>query len=110
MMMHHHPVDLGFFIDRHGLNNQVDFWKSINEMLQARVDIRAIACGHVHQASFHPKQTSNKLQSVDVYTCPATSIAFDPTKESVSSLNLGPSYRLFYLHNDGTIQSDIICL
>jgi Icc protein len=107
LMMHHHPVDMGFFIDRHGLINQADFWQCIDGMLQAQINIKGIACGHVHQANFIPRKTSNNLQSVDIYTCPATSIAFDPTKETVSSLNLGPSYRLFYLHTDGAIQSEV---
>ncbi len=110
LMMHHHPVDVGYFIDRHGLTNQAEFWQGVDKLQQAKVEIKAIACGHVHSANFLPKLTSQPLQSVDVYTCPATSIAFDPTKATVSSLNLGPSYRIFYLHCNGTIDSKIVCL
>ncbi|MCW8834154.1 MAG: metallophosphoesterase [Colwellia sp.] len=108
LVMHHHPVDVGYFIDRHGLTNQVDFWQAINEMQHSSIKIEAIACGHVHRAIVLPKQALPSKQSVDVYTCPATSIAFDPSKESVSSLNLTPSYRLFYLYQDGHINSEII--
>jgi len=110
LMMHHHPIDVGYFIDRHGLTNQAEFWQGIDDMQQAKINVQAIACGHVHRAIFLPKQTSQSRQSVDVYTCPATSIAFDPTKATVSSLNLGPSYRLFYLHCNGAIDSEIVCL
>ena len=110
LMMHHHPIDVGYFIDRHGLTNQAEFWQGINDMQQAEIEVKGIACGHVHRAIFLPKQISQPRQSVDVYTCPATSIAFDPTKATVSSLNLGPSYRLFYLHCNGVINSEIVCL
>ncbi len=110
LMMHHHPVDVGYFIDRHGLINQADFWQAMGEMQQANINIKAIACGHTHRASFLPKQTSHPRQRLDVYTCPATSIAFDPSKDTVSSLNLEPSYRLFYLHCNGSIESEVICL
>ena len=108
LMMHHHPVDVGYFIDRHGLTNQADFWKCIDEMLKAKIKISAIACGHVHRASFLPKHTLHSLQSVDIYTCPATSIAFDPSKDTVSSLGVGASYRLLYLFADGSINSEIV--
>lgn len=108
LMMHHHPVDVGYFIDRHGLTNQAEFWQTIKELQQADVCIEAIACGHVHNAIFLPKQTSHLSQTVDVYTCPATSIAFDPSKDTVSSLNLAPSYRLFYLFADGSVNSEVV--
>mgnify|MGYP001589227477 FL=1 len=109
LMMHHHPVDVGYFIDRHGLINQADFWQGIGEMQQEGIKIKAIACGHIHRASLLPKRTSHPRQSVDIYTCPATSIAFDPSKNTVSSLSLAPSYRLLYLHCNGAIESEVIC-
>lgn len=107
LMMHHHPVDVDYFIDRHGLMNQNEFWYSINELLKQGYNIQAIACGHVHRAMIVEKKTKHPEQSLDVYTCPATSIAFDPQKETVSSLGVAPSYRLFYLCNDGTINTEI---
>ena len=30
LMMHHHPIDVGYFIDKHGLQNKSDFWQAIN--------------------------------------------------------------------------------
>jgi|ETNmetMinimDraft_8_1059916.scaffolds.fasta_scaffold01908_1 Icc protein len=109
LMMHHHPVDVGYFIDHHGLTNQTEFWQSINRLNQCGHQVKAIACGHVHNA-MTLKKSNQTIPSVDVYTCPATSIAFDPNKDKVSSLGVAPSYRLFYLYEEGTIKSEIITL
>lgn len=106
--MHHHPVDVGYFIDQHGLLNQDEFWRAINELPQAKSAIKAIACGHVHRASLLKKYSVHAQQCVDVYTCPATSIAFDPSKASVSALAVPPSFRLFSLYENGALSSDII--
>jgi Icc protein len=108
LMMHHHPVDVGYFIDRHGLTNQNEFWHFINDLQKASVNIKAIACGHVHRASYVEKYSAHPKQSVGLFTCPATSIAFDPSKDTVSALDIPPSYRIIKLNIDGTISSDII--
>jgi Icc protein len=102
LMMHHHPIDVGYYIDKHGLIAQEEFWKSIVEINEASHAIKAIACGHVHRA-IHLSQCN-----VDVYTCPATSVQFGDTKEDIGSIE--PSYRLFHLVSDGLINSDIITL
>ncbi len=100
LMMHHHPVNIGYYIDKHGLLSQDDFWQTITQLNESAQNIKAIACGHVHRGSHLSK---NK---VDIYTCPATSVQFGDTKEAPGSIE--PSYRLFDLHSDGTIQSKII--
>jgi Icc protein len=100
LMMHHHPVDIGYSIDKHGLINQRVFWKTINQLNDVNMNIKAIACGHVHRASQLSKD------SVDIYTCPATSVQFGDTKEEMASIM--PSYRLLYLNNNGTMTSEII--
>jgi Icc protein len=132
LMMHHHPIDVGYFIDQHGLQNKDEFWRVITTANKKRHSpIKAIACGHVHRASVITRENkvtaqSNKLQSnkpqnnkqssteaqpsVDLYTCPATSIQFDPCAETVSALAQGPAYRLFYLQQNGTLNSDIVYL
>lgn len=99
-MMHHHPLDIGYYIDKHGLLEQDVFWQCINQLNKADNNIKAIACGHVHRAV---KLSKDK---VDIYTCPATSIQFGDTKEQAGSIL--PSYRLFYLKSNGTIQSEVI--
>ena len=102
LMMHHHPIDIGYCIDEHGLLEQDTFWGTIDQLNKLNRNIKAIACGHVHRAV-----QLTKL-NVDVYTCPATSVQFGDTKEQVGSTE--PSYRLFYLESDGKISSDIISL
>lgn len=106
IMMHHHPVDVGYFIDNHGLENQGQFWQAMAE----NQSVRAIACGHVHRASNIKKYSVMPTQHLDVYTCPSTSIQFDPQVNYVSALCQGPAYRLFFLHQNGDLASQIIQL
>ena len=98
LFMHHHPVDVGYFIDKHGLTNQQQFWQSINQIN----NMQAIFCGHVHRGC-----TINKgaLNNIAVHTCPATSIQFDPSQNTVSALDVGPGMRIITLHADGKITS-----
>lgn len=102
LMMHHHPVNVGYYIDKHGLLEQESFWKDIAQLNSPHCKIKAIACGHVHRA------THLTHDNVDVFTCPATSVQFGDTKEKIGSIM--PSYRLFYLENEGLINSEIITL
>lgn len=102
LMMHHHPVDVGYYIDKHGLLEKEFFWKKVTELNKQHMNIKAIACGHVHRA------THFTHLNVDIYTCPATSVQFGDTKEKVASIL--PSYRLLYLNEDGSHHSDIISL
>lgn len=102
LMMHHHPVNVGYYIDKHGLLEQDFFWKAIRELNQPHGNIKAIACGHVHRAKHII------AHNIDVFTCPATSVQFGDTKEAIGSIM--PSYRLLHLENDGAISSDIITL
>jgi Icc protein len=114
LMMHHHPIDVGYFIDKHGLQNKADFWQAIN----GYNNIKAIACGHVHSAmqlthtvSQPLSEQSEKLKEpVILYTCPATSIQFDPNVDGVAALVKGPGYRLFYLHAEGQLNTDVVSL
>ena len=106
LFMHHHPVDVGYFIDRHGLENKDEFW----QVIANATTIKGIACGHVHSAGEYAAYSQQRDQSVPVFTCPATSIQFDPNIDGVSALPVGPGYRLFNLFADGTLQSEAISL
>ncbi|PKG83831.1 3',5'-cyclic-nucleotide phosphodiesterase [Colwellia sp. 75C3] len=115
LMMHHHPIDVGYFIDKHGLQNKADFWQAIN----GYNNIKAIACGHVHSAMELTNPVSNLLskplnqklkEPVVLYTCPATSIQFDPNVDGVAALAKGPGYRVFYLYADGQLNTDVVTL
>jgi len=100
IMMHHHPIDIGYYIDKHGLLNQDEFWQTITQLNESDKNIKAIACGHVHRASQLSKN------HVDIYTCPATSMQFGENKSEAGSIV--PSYRLFYLESNGTMSSEVI--
>ncbi|WNC69328.1 metallophosphoesterase [Thalassotalea nanhaiensis] len=100
IFMHHHAIDVGYFIDKHGLKNQQEFWMAVDH----NKTIKAICCGHIHQGL---NIVANEQYSVPLYTCPATSIQFDPQADTVSALNSGPGYRLLELFSDGTIKTSI---
>lgn len=101
LMMHHHPIDVGYFIDKHGLINKDELWS----MIAKYPSIKGIACGHVHQGlTLLPEHS---LKTVPVYSCPATSIQFDPKCVTASSNGQGAGYRLFSLTQNGTINSQL---
>lgn len=106
LMMHHHPIDVGYFIDEHGLENKNIFWQAINRYS----NIKAIACGHVHGEHSLTKKLSNYKTPLPLYTCPATSIQFDPSVDGVAALVKGPAYRLFNLHNHGQLTTEVVYL
>ncbi|ALO35765.1 3',5'-cyclic-nucleotide phosphodiesterase [Colwellia sp. MT41] len=120
VMMHHHPIDVGYFIDKYGLQNKSAFWQAIDDF----DNIKAIACGHVHSAMQLTKQGKQAVKTVHLapekstpakapvtlYTCPATSIQFDPSVDGVAALAKGPGYRIFYLYRNGQLDSDVINL
>ncbi len=104
LFMHHHPINVGYFIDRHPLTNQEPLW----QMVGNQATIKGIACGHIHQGLNMLAENTGK--SCDVLTCPATSIQFDPSIDGVAALPLGPGYRLIELHDNGSYDTDIIYL
>lgn len=96
IFMHHHPIDIGYFIDQHGLKNKEQFWQMVSQNLS----IKAIACGHVHNERKLIKNLSGRL--IAVLTCPATSIQFDPNSTEVKALlPLQAGYRDICLHDNG---------
>jgi len=98
LMMHHHPLDVGYFMDKHGLVNQTQFWQTVNKFSS----IKGITCGHVHQSL---TLYSNQIPSIPLFTCPATSIQFDTSKDSGASNGQGAGYRVFSLFPDGKINA-----
>ncbi|WP_371376965.1 metallophosphoesterase [Thalassotalea aquiviva] len=101
--MHHHPINMGYFIDRHGLLNQQQFWQHTRSV----ANLKAIGCGHVHRGQ---SMTSEINPRVSVFTCPATSIQFDPKIDGVAALEQGPGLRLMTLTTDGQINSELVYL
>ncbi|WP_371186682.1 metallophosphoesterase [Thalassotalea maritima] len=100
VFMHHHPMDVGYFIDRHGLNNKQQFWQSV----ASAPKIRAIACGHVHRGEeYH-------YNDVTVFTCPATSIMFARHPNDLLAESTRPGLRLFDLGANDVINSRLVYL
>ncbi|TWX70417.1 3',5'-cyclic-nucleotide phosphodiesterase [Colwellia sp. C1TZA3] len=101
LLMHHHPVDVGYFIDQHGLTNPAEF----QQFLTDYSSIKAVACGHIHQAL----SLSIKLpdRTVSLYSCPATSIQFDINAETAKSNGQPPGYRIFTLASNGELTSRV---
>ena len=55
--------------------------------------------------------TTNSLnEPVTLYTCPATSIQFDPNVDGVAALAKGPGYRIFQLDADGELNTNVVIL
>jgi len=110
LMMHHHPVNVNYFIDNDHLQKKAIFWQTINKLNS----IKMIACGHVHRALvLKPKQIldsenePNFEQLVPVYTCPATSIQFDPNAPTIKATTEHGGYRIFHLFDDGNFTTEV---
>lgn len=102
LLMHHHAVDAGFFIDLHGLENKVDFQQFLNQ----HRTIKAIGCGHIHQALTLPVLLSDR--TINLYTCPATSIQFDMNSTTVKSNGQPPGYRIYTLAENQEVTSKVV--
>ncbi len=100
VFMHHTPIEVGFFIDKHGLRHKKQFWEAMNSIVQ----VKAICSGHVHQGMSFAATAEHQIP---VFTCPATSIQFDPTCPTVAALDKGPGYRHFYLNQNGCIETSL---
>lgn len=101
IFMHHHPMDVGYFIDRHGLTNKQALWNVVDN----HPSIKAMACGHVHQGlTLLPEESGF---SKTLYTCPATSIQFERNHEGVVNNGQGPGYRTFILSVQGQLKTHL---
>lgn len=73
LAMHHHPLPIGSdWMDALGLADRDALW----ELLGGYPQVRAILCGHIHQAFFD--QHVSAQGSVAVYGVPSTSDQFAP--------------------------------
>ncbi|QOL26815.1 metallophosphoesterase [Thalassotalea sp. LPB0316] len=100
LLMHHHPVDVGYFIDRHGLKNQAEFWLAIKSCSA----IRMISCGHVHRGM--TLSAPEMLErTVELYSSPATSITFAKHPSQLIAEYDDIGYRIFELDDNGNVSS-----
>jgi len=103
--MHHHPIDVGYFIDRHGLINKSEFWAALGQ----HGNMKGVACGHVHQGIDIDPESNHR--AIPLHTCPATSMQFAPLPETAEALSdVGAGYRMFKFKEDGSYTTDIFYL
>jgi Icc protein len=96
--LHHHPVPTGSrWLDGIGLANPDDFWRVID----AHTQVRGIAWGHVHQAY------DGERNGVQLFATPSTGAQFTPHSDRYAVDSRPPAYRVFDLHQDGSMESDV---
>ncbi len=101
IVLHHHAIPVGsHWIDELGVKNADDLLAIIKKHSQ----IRAVVCGHVHQASDTVKD------GIRFISTPSTCVQFKSHSDGFAVDDLAPGYRWFNLHADGTIETDIVRL
>jgi len=95
---HHHPVSLhSRWIDQIGVRNS----DQLKTLLDQHSCVRAVVCGHVHQAS------DQVVDGVRYLSTPSTCVQFQPLSQDFGIDPLGPGYRKLVLNPDGTIDTTI---
>lgn len=91
--MHHHPLQINPFMDRYIVKNYQDFLAFVAD----KPTVKLVLFGHIH-ADFH-----KKMQHIDFYGCPSTSVQFSPVATSDNAfLDLKtPGFRVLQLKADG---------
>jgi Icc protein len=96
--LHHHVMPVGCaWIDAQIVANAEAFWRELAPFPQ----VRAVLCGHVHQA------LDSFRGDVRVFTSPSTCIQFTPGSDEFRVDTLSPGYRWLDLHADGRIDSGV---
>jgi len=96
--MHHHPLPMGSaWLDGVALRDAEAFWKVID----AHGDVRAVVCGHVHQAS---DRTRNRVRFMST---PSTCAQFLPSSAFFALDERPPGMRWIELHDDGSIETEV---
>ena len=85
--VHHHPVPIAGYLDKHILENGPQLVNCLVDNTQ----IQALFHGHVH----HEYQLS--LRGFDIFATPATSIQFAKNTLQWQQQNLGPAFRVIEL-------------
>jgi len=96
--MHHHPIPMGsLWLDAVALRDAEDFL----QLIDRHENVRAVTCGHVHQASERDRN------GVTYFTSPSTCSQFLPASEGFALDNRPPGCRWFELHADGQFESAV---
>jgi Icc protein len=96
--MHHHPVQMGSaWLDGVGLRDSAEFWRIVDE----HPDVRAVVCGHVHQAA------DREHRGVRFLSTPSTCAQFLPRTDFFALDDRPPGMRWLELKPDGTLDTDV---
>jgi Icc protein len=96
--MHHHPLPMGStWLDGVALRDAPAFWNVID----AHAGVRAVVCGHVHQAA---DRTRNNVRFLST---PSTCAQFLPSSEFFALDDRPPGMRWLELHDDGHIETEV---
>jgi Icc protein len=96
--MHHHPLPMGStWLDGVALRDAPAFWSVID----AHASVRAVVCGHVHQAA---DRTRNNVRFLST---PSTCAQFLPGSEFFALDDRPPGMRWLELHDDGRIETEV---
>jgi 3',5'-cyclic-AMP phosphodiesterase len=99
--MHHHPLPMGStWLDGVALRDSAEFWRIVD----AHPDVRAVVCGHVHQAA------DRKHNAVRFLSTPSTCAQFLPRNEFFALDERPPGMRWLELKADGSIETEVAWL
>lgn len=99
--VHHHPVAMGSrWLDALGIDNAA----ALFEVLDAHPQVRAIAWGHVHQCF------DARRRGVRLLATPSTAAQFLPQADNFAIDARAPAYRRLTLHEDGTLDTEVVWL
>ncbi len=94
--LHHHPIEMGFWIDEIGLQNKDQFLSLILD----KPNVKAVVWGHVH----HESETT--LGSIQFLSTPSTCYQFQENKQIVSKNK--PGYRKINLFKSGRLTTSVV--
>jgi Icc protein len=98
VVMHHHPLPMGStWLDGVALRDAPAFWNVID----AHTSVRAVVCGHVHQAA---DRTRNNVRFLST---PSTCAQFLPGSDFFALDDRPPGMRWLELHDDGRIDTEV---
>ena len=99
IVMHHPPLAVGAdWMDAIGLHDRDAFWAAVTP----HAHLRAVLCGHIHQAFAGRHAMQEEGAEVTVYGVPATADQFLPGAETFTIDQASrPGYRIVELAHDG---------
>ena len=99
LFLHHHPVPVGsIWMDAIGLQNALELW----DVLAGHNAVRALVCGHVHQAF------DDMHQGVRVLATPSSCVQFKAVGKRGELDDKPPAYRRLELDASGALTTEIV--